>query len=399
MNKDILNTVNQEYINNNLDSDIASLLFKKNENISVDVKELIEQIESKRRCEKKLPTWFNCDNIYYPNKLNIEQTSSEITADHKSKLISGQSVIDLTGGFGVDSFYFSKQFQYVTHCEINEELSQLVEHNFKQLKANNIDCVSNDGLEYLKTADKAYDWIYIDPSRRHDSKGKVFFLKDCLPNVPEHLNLLFNYSKNILIKTSPLLDFSVGINELQSVKTIHVVAVNNEVKELLWILEKDYSQTINIHTTSIKSNKVEKFGFLLDEESHANASYSEPLTYLYEPNAAILKSGAFKSLSSLLKIYKLHVNSHLYTHKELIDFPGRRFKIDKILPYNKKLLKKELMFIKANISIRNFPDSVKQIRAKFNIKDGGDIYLFFTTKSTNDKIVLVCSKVDYNSEG
>ena len=394
MNKDILNTVNQEFINNNLGSNIASLLFKIHQTITVDIKGLIEQIEAKKRCKTKLSTWYNSENIFYPNKLNIEQTSSEVTAEYKSNLISGNSIIDITGGFGVDCFYFSKHFKTVTHCEIDQELSEIVKHNYRQLKTNAIDCFSIDGIEHLKNREETFDWIYIDPSRRHDSKGKVFFLNDCLPNVPEHLEFLFNHSKNILIKTSPLLDFSVGINELKNVKSIHVVAVNNEVKELLWILEKDYDEGINIVTVNIKSNKTEKFEFHINEESQAEVSYSVPLTYLYEPNSAILKSGAFKLIVSKLKVHKLHVNSHLYTHKELIEFPGRRFKIEKEILYNKKLLKKEFMYIKANISIRNFPESVNQIRAKFNIKDGGDIYLFFTTNKTNENIVLVCSKAD-----
>ena len=394
MNKYILNTVNQEYINKNLDSDTTSLLFKKNETISVEIKKLIEQIEAKKRCQKKLPTWFNSDNIYYPNKLNIEQTSSEITAEYKSSLISGNSIIDLTGGFGVDCYYFAKQFKNVTHCEINEDLSEIVKHNYQQLKIDNIHCLNTDGIAHIKQSQETFDWIYIDPSRRHDSKGKVFFLNDCLPNVPEYLELLFNHSKRILIKTSPLLDFSIGINELKNVKTIHVVAVNNEVKELLWILEKDYDKGINIATINLKSNKTEEFEFPLNKESEAVVSYTEPLNYLYEPNSAILKSGAFKSIASQLNVYKLHVNSHLYTYNKLIKFPGRRFKIDKVLPYNKKLLKKEFMYIKANISIRNFPETVNQIRSKFSIKDGGDMYLFFTTNCNNEKIILVCSKAD-----
>ncbi len=392
MNKDILNTINQEFIKKNFNSDIASLLFKKSQNITVDIKELIEQIEAKKRCKKKLSTWFNCNNIYYPNKLNIEQTSSEVTAEYKSKLISGKSIIDLTGGFGVDCFYFSKQFDSVTHCEINKELSKLVKHNYKQLNTNNIDCIPADGIEHLKSTDKSFDWIYIDPSRRHDSNGKVFFLNDCLPNITDHLDLLFSHSKNILIKTSPLLDFSVGVNELQFVKTIHVIAVNNEVKELLWVLEKDYTQAINVITANIKSSKIEKFEFLLNDETKTEVSYSEPLAYLYEPNSAILKSGAFKSISEQLKVYKLQINTHLYTHDNLIEFPGRRFKVEKILPYNKKLLKKEFIY-KANITIRNFPETVNQIRAKFNIQDGGNVYLFFTTNKANEKTVLICSKV------
>ena len=393
MNEDVLNTVNQDYINNNLNSDVASLLFKKNQNITAEIKDLIEQIEAKKKCKKKLPTWFNSKGIYYPNKLNIEQTSSELTADYKSKLISGNSIIDLTGGFGVDCYYFSKKFLNVTHCEINEELSEIVKYNYQQLNISNVECIPVNGIDYLRNSDLLFERIYIDPSRRHDSKGKVFFLNDCTPNVPEHLNLLFKHSKNVLIKTSPLLDLSVGINELQNVKTIHIVAVNNEVKELLWILEKGYEDSINVVTVNIKPKKNESFDFLLEDEQEAKVSYSDPLTYLYEPNAAILKSGAFKSITKQLNLFKLHPNTHLYTLDKLIKFPGRRFKIEKVLPYNKKLLKKEFIY-KANIAFRNFPVSVNQLKRDLNIKDGGNVFLFFTTNKIKNKVIIICSKVD-----
>ena len=163
--------------------------------------------------------------------------------------------MDLTGGFGVDCFYFSKVINNVIHSEINTHLSEIAAHNYKTLGVNNIKAISKDGIEYLKGTEQKFDWIYIDPSRRHDVKGKVFFLRDCLPNVPEHLDLLFHHTKNILIKTSPLLDISSGINELKQVKTVHVIAVNNEVKELLWILSKDVSEAITIKATNIKKNE------------------------------------------------------------------------------------------------------------------------------------------------
>lgn len=393
MNSIILNTVNQNFINKNLDSDITSLLLKSHTELEVDIKVLLEQIESKKRSKKKLPNWFQTPNIYYPNKLNIEQTSSEITAEYKSHIISGNRIIDLTGGFGVDCFYFAKQFKTVTHCEINEELSEIVTHNFQQLRIENIKTVASNGILYLQNTNSKFDWIYIDPSRRHDSKGKVFFLKDCLPNVPEHLNLLFEHSNNILIKTSPLLDLSIGINELKHVKTIHVVAVNNEVKELLWILNKDTKEgDVQIETINIKDDHKESFGFKFQEENSAKTSYSIPLTYLYEPNAAILKSGGFNSVSEQLQIKKLHQHSHLYTSHEVIEFPGRAFKIDKILPYNKKQFKKSGIK-KANITTRNFPESVENIRKKLIIKDGGDIYIFATTNFEDEKILIICSKL------
>ena len=392
MNKHILNTDIQDFISSHLDSNSSEILLKKNTFSSVSTLEIVEQIEAKVKCEKKLPTWFNTEHIYYPNKLNIEQTSSEITANHKAHLIQGKRIMDVTGGFGVDAFYFSKHFETVIHCELDANLSEIVTHNYKQLQVLNIKTLGIDGLDYLKKSDVTFDWMYIDPSRRHDTKGKVFFLKDCLPNVPEHLEMLFSKSKNIMIKTSPLLDISVGIGELQHVKAIHVIAVNNEVKELLWILDHDFNGSVNIETINLKKENSEDFKFLLEAEKASTSEYSKPLTYLYEPNAAILKSGGFHSVSKQLGLFKLHKHSHLYTSGSLLDFPGRCFKIENSMPYNKKELK-ALGITKANITTRNFPETVKDIRKKLAIKDGGELFLFFTTDVDNNKIVVVSRKL------
>ncbi|MEQ3664367.1 MULTISPECIES: class I SAM-dependent methyltransferase [unclassified Olleya] len=392
-NKAILDPKIQEFINQNINSDLANLALKGipfDNNLKQDI---ITQIESKKKCEKKLPTWFNTPNIYFPPKLNIEQTSSEVTAQYKSNLISGKSIIDITGGFGVDCYYFSKKVDTVIHCDLNVSLSEIVEKNTSKLKVNNITFHANDGLEVLKTIGKKVDWIYIDPSRRNDIKGKVFLLKDCLPNVPENLDMLFQYSKNIMIKTSPILDITSGISELQNVKHIHCVAVNNEVKELLWILEKDFSNEIEIKTINITNKDTQRFNFTLKNELETTPTYSQPLNYLYEPNTAILKSGAFNSIAGIKNIYKLHKHSHLYTSNDLIQFPGRRFKIIKTIAYNKKSYKKEINLNQANITTRNFSETVAQIRNKFKIKDGGKNYLFFTTILENSKTIISSVKI------
>ena len=393
MNKLILNTVNQHFINNNLVTDIVSLLLRKTDFEEVDIKELVEQIEAKRRCKSKLPTWFNTENIYFPNKLNIEQTSSEITAQYKSTLVKGLSIIDLTGGFGVDAFYFSKQFKEITHCELDENLSEIVSHNFKTLEVNHINTVTTDGIQYLKNSNTIFDCIYIDPSRRNDNKGKVFYLKDCLPDVTEHLNLLFKYSKTILIKASPMLDISIGLSELKWVKDIHIVAVDNDVKELLFLLESNFEEDVTVKTVNLIENNTQVFEFNITEEKHTESLFSLPQTYLYEPNSALMKSGAFNTISSKLKLFKLHKHSHLYTSEKQIEFPGRRFKITNVLPYSKKLIAKQFSKTKANITTRNFPETVAQIRSKFNIKDGGESYLFFTTNVNNEKIVIVTEQI------
>ncbi|MDH7912547.1 class I SAM-dependent methyltransferase [Winogradskyella sp. SYSU M77433] len=392
MDKTILNTKIQEFINSNINSNISELLLKGVPFNDVDPKAVIEQIEAKKRSQKKLPTWFNTNNIYYPNKLNIEQTSSEITASYKANLIFGKSLIDITGGLGIDCYFFSKKVDELTHCEINEELSSIAKHNYKQLGVTNISCIKDSGIDFLENTDKVFDWIYIDPSRRDNSKQKVFLLSDCTPDVEKLQNLFFQNAKNVMIKTSPLLDFSATIDVLDYIKEIHVVAVNNEVKELLWILEKDYTKDILVKTINLQKESNQVFDFKIEEESFAIAEYSKPLNYLYEPNSAILKSGAFNSISDKLKLKKLHKHSHLYTSVDLFEFPGRSFKIEKCIDFNKKAILKEGIK-KANITTRNFPISVNDIRKKFKIKDGGENYIFFTTDLNNSKIVIICSKV------
>ena len=261
MNPKILNTAVQQFITDNLNADTSKLLFKGSPFDTISIQELVTQIISKKKCEKKLPSWFKAENIYYPPKVHIEQTSSEITAAYKSSLVSGDSIIDVTGGFGIDCYYFSKKFKKVTHCELNENLSIIVENNYQQLKTGTINLVSGDGIEFLKNNDSKFDWIYIDPSRRDSIDKKIFLLKDCLPNVPENLELLFSKSDRILIKNSPILDLSKTIEELQFVKEIHIVAVHNEVKELLFVLEKNHTETIQIKTTNHTKNNIQAFDF------------------------------------------------------------------------------------------------------------------------------------------
>lgn len=390
MNFDLLNIDVQNFINDQLHQNITKLALQKNPFPNIEWMTILEQIESKAKAKEKLPSWFSAKNIIYPPKISIEQTSSEATATYKSNLISGTSLIDLTGGFGVDDFYFAKQFKKVVHCEINPDLSAITAHNFKQLQALNIECKTGDSQDIISSIDQTWDWMYIDPSRRSESKGKVFMLKDCLPNVPENIDLYFSKSKSILLKTAPLLDLTAGLSELKNVKTIHIIALNNEVKELLWELHKDYSGSVSIKTVNILKNKEEKFDL---PENDSLPTYGLPQDYLYEPNSAIMKSGGFDAISSFFKLNKLHTHSHLYTHAELIDFPGRRFRINKQLNYNKLEIKNNLVHQKVNITTRNFPETVENIRKKWKIKEGGNTYCFFTTNMNNDKIILICSKI------
>ncbi|KPM30392.1 Hypothetical protein I595_3553 [Croceitalea dokdonensis DOKDO 023] len=357
----------------------------------VTQKELAEQLEAKGKCQTKLPSWFAASGIYYPNKLHIEQTSSERTAAYKAKLVEGKTLVDITGGLGVDTHFFAQKIGTVFHFEINKELSKIAAHNGKVFKTKNIFFKAENGLDFLRKSDALFDWIFVDPSRRSDTKGKVFLLKDCLPNVPKNLELLFKKSHHILIKTSPLLDISQGISELDFVKEIHVVAVKNEVKELLWVLEKGFSGAIKIKTCNLKNDGEDIFEFYQNNELVAQSHFGMPQTYLYVPNAAIMKSGGFKSIGQHYQLQKLQEHSHLYTSEHPIAFPGRRFKILEVHGFHKKHLKK-WHSQQANISTRNFSETVAHIRKKFSIKDGGSHYLFFTTDVNNKAAVIHCKK-------
>lgn len=393
MDFNILQPPIQEFIEKQIGNSISKLALQKNPFPETEWISILNQIEAKTKAKDKLPTWFNTKNIIYPSKISVEQTSSEKTALYKTSIVSGASLIDLTGGFGVDDYYFASKVKKVAHCEINPELSAIVKHNLECLQVKNIDCYAGDSSEILSILNTKWDWIYIDPSRRSDSKGKVFLLKDCLPNVPENLTFYFEYSNAILIKTAPLLDIAAGLSELDCVKTIHVVALENEVKELLWELHARFSGDLTIKTVNITKEKTEHFDFILNQEAQF-PNYSLPQEYLYEPNSAIMKSGGFDEVGSFYNLNKLHKHSHLYTSTDLIPFPGRVFKIENVIPYTKTEMKTALENKKANITTRNFPETVENIRKKWKIKDGGASYCFFTTDANNNKIVLICTKTN-----
>ncbi|CAC9975263.1 MULTISPECIES: THUMP-like domain-containing protein [Flavobacterium] len=392
MNTSILSKNIQDFITLNSSESITKLALQKNPFPEVDWILILNQIEAKSKAKDKLPTWFSTEDIIYPSKISVEQTSSEKTAAYKASLISGESLIDLTGGFGVDDYYFSKQFKTIAHCEINEDLSAIVKHNFKQLGVENCSFYAEDSANVLNNLNQKWDWIYIDPSRRNDAKGKVFMLKDCLPNVPESLDFYFEKADSILIKTAPLLDISAGLSELKFVKNIHIIALENEVKELLFEIHKNYLGNITLKTANILKDKIETFEFVLGDDI-SFPTYHLPQKYLYEANSAIMKSGGFDEVSTIFQINKLHKHSHLYTSDDLIDFPGRRFEIEKVISYSKNEMKTELLNQQANVTTRNFPETVENIRKKWKIKNGGNIYCFFTTDKNESKIVLICRKI------
>ena len=391
MNKNIFDKNVQDYISKNLSANVFEIILKKQIFPKVSNKEIAEQISAKAKSKKKLPTYFNKPNIYFPNKVNIEQTSSEKTAEFKSKIVSGNSMIDATGGFGVDSMYFSREFKKTIYIEENKDLFEIVKANSKELGLNNIEHLNDDGIEYAKKLDTEIDLLYIDPSRRNKENKKVHFLSDCTPLIDDDLIESLQNFKTILIKCSPIIDLKKTINDLKVVSKIYIVGINNEVKEVLFKLNKQSNNDIKIKCIDL-SNRDLDFEFNINEiDNKKNNDNSEVLNYLYEPNSMILKSGAFGLICDRYDVKKLNTNSHLYTSKELIDFPGRVFTVNSVVNYSKRNLK-DLNISKANITTRNFPIDVKDIRKKSKILDGGEDYLFFTTNHTNEQIIIKTKK-------
>lgn len=387
---------NQEFIKQNQNkkiSEIALLLSKQN---NLDKGFILDQINGLQKAKDKLPEFANANEILFPTKLSLEQCSSEQTANYKNVVIrhSGldpqSNIIDLTGGFGIDSYYFSKVFKHVTYIEPNKELFNIVQQNLTTLNTQNITLINNNCEDYLQSNTNQFDLAYIDPSRRNKNQ-KVFMLSDCTPNIIELQDDIFKVAPQILVKTSPILDIKQSIKELKTVSKIWVVSVNNECKEVLYLLQDKPSEEITINTVNLSKTK-QAFTFSYSQEENTNVEFSEPLNYLYEANASILKAGAFKSVCNKFDVKKIATNTHIYTSQNLIkNFPGRAFKIENILPYQPKTFKK-LGIKKANVSCRNFKDNVEQVKKKLNLKDGGNIYVFATTDNNNKPILIVNSK-------
>ena len=385
MNRRILDQPVQEYINHHLNDDVHTIAMAKSPFKDVEAKELANQIAAKNKSQRKLPTWYQTEGIYYPPLLSIEQCSSEITAQYKAGLLSGNTLIDLTGGYGVDSLYFARQTTTVTHCEINIELSEIVEHNARVLKQSNITFLAGDGIAWLKEHHLSLDTIYIDPARRSTS-GKVFMLKDCTPDVVEHLDFLLSKSKRIIIKTAPLLDLTAGLKELKNVAEIHIVSTKNEVKELLWILEKEKPDQLRIVSTTL--NEVQKsFSFIKGEEEIELPILRDPIpAFLYEPDAALLKSGAFNLIAKTYGLKKLDTQTQLYAAAVCNNrFPGRIFKVNRVITAGE--LKKEKQ-LSGNVIVRNYRDKAENLVRKYKIKPDQHQFLLFT-QSRNDGFIVI----------
>ena len=374
-----------------LHADITQLAFKKELVKELENRFVLEQLYGKQKAKTKLPFLFKRNTILYPAKVSVEQSTSEIVATWKSNLIAGKQMLDMTGGFGIDSYHFAKKVKQLTYIEQQAPLFKIVQHNFQQLAVDNIICHNTNAVDFLLTTQEKFDWIYLDPARRDEAGNRKIGLAGYTPNMMEIKDLLLEKSEHILLKTSPMLDIQQAIQQLASVNSIYVVGLQNEVKELLFVLSNTPTAAIKLHCVNL--NKDGTSSTYTPTTSEKEVSYSLPKKYLYEPNATILKAGLFQEIALDFDLDKLHANTHLYTSNTIhSNFPGRIFVCEAVVPYQAKQLRKYLSSPQANITTRNFPYTVAQMRKKLKLKDGGAHYLFGTTLLDGGLKVLICRK-------
>lgn len=386
----------KKFIREHRSDDVRQLALQASKNPKVDVPVAVVQIAGRQTAVEKLPTWSKCDDLIYPRHISLEQCSSEFTARYKASLIEGDTFVDLTAGFGIDCAFISEKFKQATYIEQQEELCEIARHNFPLLGLNHIDVVHTNGIEYLKTM-APVDGLFIDPARRNEHGGKTIAISDCEPDVEALEDVLVAKAKCVMIKLSPMLDLSLALKAMKQTSAFHIVSVNNECKELILVLHREITQQpVEIHCVNITGKGEQHFALTRESEQTSECEFTSTVEdYLYEPNASVLKAGAYRSVASAFNVKKLHPNSHLYTSKVLVpEFPGRIFKVDGQCSLNKNEIKKCLNTInKANLTVRNFPTSVAELRKRLKLNEGGSIYLFATTLHNEQKILIRCERV------
>lgn len=383
----------RQWIKEHENDEPAHLMLQAHRFPDIPVREAVSQIQARQKVRHKLPAWYKRASLVYPPALAVEQASSEETAHYKAHLLKGTSMADLTGGMGVDTYYLSRNFKKAFYIEQQEILCQAAAHNFRELGVTHVQLVNSPAEEWIAKA-PALDAIYLDPARRGEGNQKLYKLAHCQPDISSLLPQLLEKTDTVLLKAAPMLDISQGLSELSHVQEVHVVAVKNEVKELLFLIKKGYNGQVLIQAVNLTAGGQQSFRFSQTAEQAAQANYVEPQAYLYEPHAALMKAGAFNLVAQRYQLHKLHPNTHLYTANTLIsEFPGRSFRILYTGKPDKKVIRQLLPVGKALISSRNHPLSVQQISKKFNLQEGGSRYLFAATFSNGKSGLIVCEKI------
>jgi len=397
---EILNPRIQQLIRDHLHDDPFQLLLTLEGKGEIPASWIVQQIQGFQKAWRKVPEWAGVDGIVWPESSIVEQGSSEYTAKYKAGLLSGDLLIDLTGGLGVDTYYFSKHFKHVLYIDKNGRSCAFATHNFKKLGANNIDVVHDTAEHFIDSNPVAADVFYIDPARRLEGIGRLKSMEDFSPAVTQLIPRLKNRAFTVMIKLSPMLDISFLKNQLPGLDQLHVVAVDNECKELICCVQEGPSKGLKVRAVDLSSKgKVDAFVFDLEDERVAEPAYSMPMKYLYEPNAAVMKAGAFRLIAQRFGIRKLQEHSHLYTDDRLMTgFPGRVFEVVNIVRPTKADVRLFVPEGRANLTLRNFRGTVRNLRTKLSLKEGGDDYIFGTTLLDGRQQLLICRKVNIQAD-
>ncbi len=400
----MINEATRQYILAHREEDVKRLALS-NRDAEVDMQMALQQIAGWQTARKKLPSWAAIDDIVYPPHLNMEQCSSEQTARYKANLAGiGNSLIDLTGGFGIDFYWMSQKFKRRIYVERNKELCDIAQHNFQVLGLE-AEVIHGEAQDVLMNIEHA-DVIFLDPARRDIHGSRTYGIEDCTPNVVELMPLLLEKAETIILKLSPMLDWRKAVEDLSHVSEVHIVSVDNECKELLLIVKNGQTKPISV----VCVNNTQEFRIVpwggtsspigWDKVSHRVGQIvpwggTNGKLLLFEPNASIMKAGCFREIEETFGVSQLSANSHLFiSDHEIKEFPGRQFVIEAITSMNKQELKTALQGITyANITIRNFPMSVDTLRKKLKIKDGGEVFIFATTLSDNSHKLFICRKI------
>ncbi|MDL5048580.1 hypothetical protein QQ054_21430 [Oscillatoria amoena NRMC-F 0135] len=389
----------QQFIRSHEGDDLRELVLRTRPVNGIPAAVIANQINCRRKAREKLPLWYSMNGIIYPPAVNLEQSSSETTARYKTEILHHalrkknpvDSGVDLTAGFGVDSFFLSGLTRKFHHVEPDADLLEIAQFNHNLLGKTSIHYHQQSADEFLSAAIVPFDFIYIDPSRRNSANKKLFRLRDCEPDVVRLLPALITKADVVLIKTSPLLDIQRGVRELASVSDVFVISVENECKEVLFLCRKNVADEPLIHAIKLNGS-VEKFVFKFSEEKQVASDFSKPQAYIYEPNACFLKSGAFKLVGSTFHLAKLHRNTHLYTSDVLhSDFPGRIFSVKSYV-----VAKNAHRFFpsgKANVITRNYPLTAEALKKKLKLKDGGEDYLIAATGASDKRYLLAALRL------
>ncbi len=374
----------QDFIFRREYTDASELVLRKKEILGLPAALIASQIKARNKSQYKLPTYFKTRGIVYPPTVNLEQSSSEATAKLKSQLVTEwcpnrRSMVDLTGGFGVDACFVAACFKKATYVEPNSEIVSVAAHNHRVLGLTHVEYLHGSAESYLGGHHKPVDFMFIDPSRRDQNQRKIFRLADCEPDVTKLFRTIVDQTSVLLIKGSPLLDIQQALREISGVRFVVVVSVDNDCKELLFWCERDFTGTPTVRCYHLQNSDASLrepvFEFELDAERQTAVEFSEPLKYLYEPNPSVMKAGAFRLTGKRFGVFKLHANTHLYTSSGIVDrFPGRVFEIHGFVKPD-KTLKKNFAGSQANILLRNYPLSVEDLKKKTGLSEGGERYL------------------------